>query len=59
MTAQIEPFRIETPQAGLDDPNPVAGRLPGLGWSRGVPLDYLRDSAVRWWASTGESRRRC
>jgi epoxide hydrolase len=54
MTAQIEPFRIDTPQAGLDDLRDRLARtrwpdeLPGLGWSRGVPLDYLRDLAEYW-----------
>ncbi len=50
----IQPFTIAIPQADLDDlheriahtrwPN----QLPGLGWSRGVPLDYLKDLAKYW-----------
>jgi epoxide hydrolase len=52
--AEIRPFRIEIPQARLEDlhdrladarwPDP----LPGIGWERGVPLDYLRDLAEHW-----------
>jgi pimeloyl-ACP methyl ester carboxylesterase len=50
----IRPFRIEIPQADLDDlherlthvrwPN----ELPGVDWSRGVPLDYLKNLAGYW-----------
>ena len=50
----IQPFTIAIPQADLDDlheriahtrwPN----QLPGIGWSRGVPLDYLKDLAEYW-----------
>jgi pimeloyl-ACP methyl ester carboxylesterase len=52
--AEIRPFRIEVPQADLDD---LADRLrrtrwptelPGVGWSRGVPLGYLRELAAYW-----------
>jgi pimeloyl-ACP methyl ester carboxylesterase len=51
---EIRPFRIETPQADLDDLRDRLHRtrwpreLPGLGWSRGVPLDYLRGLATYW-----------
>jgi pimeloyl-ACP methyl ester carboxylesterase len=50
----IRPFRIEVPQADLDD---LADRLartrwpdepPGAGWSRGVPLGYLEQLAAYW-----------
>ncbi|MFI6905754.1 epoxide hydrolase family protein [Nonomuraea sp. NPDC050394] len=50
----IRPFRIEIPQARLDD---LAARLaatrwpdelPGVGWSRGVPVEYLRELAGYW-----------
>ncbi|HVW43073.1 MAG TPA: epoxide hydrolase [Amycolatopsis sp.] len=53
MTA-ITPFRIDIPQAQLDD---LATRLdltrwpdelPGVGWSYGVPLDYLKELARYW-----------
>ena len=50
----IRPFRVAIPQTDLDD---LAERLartrwpgepPGLGWSRGVPLAYLRELAGYW-----------
>ena len=53
-TAEIRPFRIETPQAALDDLRERLARtrfpdeIPGVGWSRGVPLDYLRNLAKYW-----------
>ncbi|MGE0539664.1 MAG: epoxide hydrolase family protein [Dehalococcoidia bacterium] len=53
-TTDIRPFRIEIPQTDLDDlKDRLArtrwpGELPGVGWSRGVPLDYLRDLAEYW-----------
>ena len=51
----IRPFRIEIPQADLDDlkrrlaTTRWPGEIPGQGWSRGVPLDYLKRTA-RYWA---------
>ena len=53
-THEIEEFQIHIPQADLDD---LAGRLagtrwpdslPGAGWERGVPADYLRELAEYW-----------
>jgi pimeloyl-ACP methyl ester carboxylesterase len=50
----IRPFRIEIPQADVDDLRERLGRtrwpreLSGLGWSRGVPLDHLRALAEHW-----------
>ncbi|WP_028564082.1 epoxide hydrolase family protein [Salinispora tropica] len=50
----MRPFRIHVPQADLDDLSRrlAATRwpteLPGIGWERGVPLDYLRDLADYW-----------
>ena len=50
----IRPFRIDIPQADLDD---LLGRLartrwpdqpPGTGWTRGVPLGYLKELAAYW-----------
>jgi pimeloyl-ACP methyl ester carboxylesterase len=47
----VEEFRIDIPQADLDDLTARLARtrrpaeLPGAGWSRGVPLDHLRDLA--------------
>jgi epoxide hydrolase len=51
---QIRPFRIEIPQADLDDLKQRLLRTrwphqsPGIGWSRGVPLDYLKGLAAYW-----------
>jgi pimeloyl-ACP methyl ester carboxylesterase len=51
---EIRPFRIAIPQDDLDD---LADRLhrsrwpdelPGVGWSRGVPLAYLQQLAAYW-----------
>jgi pimeloyl-ACP methyl ester carboxylesterase len=53
-TAEIRPFRIEVPQADLDDLRDRLdrtrwpGEVPGIGWTRGVPLDYLKDLADYW-----------
>jgi epoxide hydrolase len=53
-TAEIRPFRIEVPQADLDDLRDRLDRtrwpaeVPGIGWTRGVPLDYLKDLADYW-----------
>jgi pimeloyl-ACP methyl ester carboxylesterase len=50
----IQPFTIAIPQADLDDLRERLARtrwpsqLPGVGWSRGVPLDYLKDLAEYW-----------
>lgn len=50
----IRPFRIDVPQTALDD---LAERLdrtrwtpevPGAGWSRGVPVEYLQGLVERW-----------
>jgi epoxide hydrolase len=54
MSDGIRPFRIEIPQADLDylhDRLANArwpGELPGVGWDRGVPLDYLKELAGYW-----------
>jgi epoxide hydrolase len=53
-TTGIRPFRIAIPQADLDDLIERLARTrwpdepPGIGWSRGVPLDYLRELAAYW-----------
>src|ERR671915_339021 len=53
-TAEIRPFRIEVPEDALDDLRERLARtrfpdeIPGVGWSRGVPLDYLKDLAQYW-----------
>jgi pimeloyl-ACP methyl ester carboxylesterase len=50
----IRPFRIDIPQAQLDDLNARLANarwpdeLPGVGWNRGVPLEYLQDLAEYW-----------
>ena len=51
---EVRPFRIDVPQEDLDD---LGNRLsltrwpdemPGVGWDRGVPLDYLKGLAGYW-----------
>ncbi|MFB9274482.1 epoxide hydrolase family protein [Cohnella cellulosilytica] len=50
----IRPYRIETPQAALDDlGNRLAlarwpDELPGMGWDYGVPLDFAKEMADYW-----------
>ncbi|MGH2543063.1 MAG: epoxide hydrolase family protein [Ardenticatenaceae bacterium] len=50
----IRPFRIEIPQADLDDLRDRLARtrwsdeLPGVGWSRGVPLSYIKELTAYW-----------
>jgi pimeloyl-ACP methyl ester carboxylesterase len=50
----IRPFRMEIPQADLDDLRDRLHRtrwpdeLPGVGWTRGVPLGYLQELAAYW-----------
>jgi pimeloyl-ACP methyl ester carboxylesterase len=52
--SDIETFRIEIPQADLDylhDRLSTArwpGEVPGAGWTRGMPLDDLRELADHW-----------
>jgi epoxide hydrolase len=52
--SDIQPFRIEISQADLDDLHRRLDtarwpdELPGVGWTRGVPLDYLRELAGYW-----------
>ncbi|MEV6560573.1 epoxide hydrolase family protein [Nocardia sp. NPDC051756] len=51
---EIRPFRIEIPQADLDDLRDRLARtrwiddLPGTGWERGVPTAYLKELAGYW-----------
>jgi hypothetical protein len=48
------PFRVEVPQADLDDLHDRLARtrwpdeLPDVGWSRGVPLGYLEELTEYW-----------
>ena len=50
----IEPFRLDTPESELDDLRQRLdlvrwpSELPGAGWSRGVPLDYLQELVGYW-----------
>jgi pimeloyl-ACP methyl ester carboxylesterase len=54
MSEDIRPFRIDIPQAALDDLHRRLDhtRWPeepaGLGWSYGIPVDYLRELAHYW-----------
>jgi pimeloyl-ACP methyl ester carboxylesterase len=53
--SEIRPFRIHIPQADVDDLRERLDRtrwgseIPGQGWTRGVPVGYLRELA-RYWA---------
>jgi epoxide hydrolase len=50
----MQPFRIDIPQADLDDlrrrleNTRWPSELPGVGWQRGVPLGYLQELAEYW-----------
>jgi pimeloyl-ACP methyl ester carboxylesterase len=52
--SRIKAFRIDIPQDDLDDLRQRLGRtrwpdeLPAVGWSYGVPLEYLRDLVHYW-----------
>jgi len=52
--AAIRPFRVDIPQADLDDLRDRLARtrwpdeLPGVGWTYGVPLAYMKELAVYW-----------
>jgi epoxide hydrolase len=52
--ASIRPYRIDVPQADIDDLRQRLTRtrwardLPGTGWERGVPAAYLRELAAYW-----------
>jgi pimeloyl-ACP methyl ester carboxylesterase len=51
---EIRPFQVAISQADLEDLTDRLGRtrwpdeLPGIGWSRGVPLGYLKELAAYW-----------
>jgi pimeloyl-ACP methyl ester carboxylesterase len=63
MTAEITPFRIDIPEAGLDDLRQRLSRTrwpepETVGdWSQGIPLAYIRDLCEYW--ATGYDWRRC
>ncbi|KUO07246.1 epoxide hydrolase family protein [Streptomyces sp. DSM 15324] len=50
----IRPFRIDIPQADLDDLRDRLGRvrlpdsIPGTGWEMGIPVDHLAELAEYW-----------
>ena len=52
--APISPFRVDVPQADLDDLRDRLARTrwpaaqPGAGWTWGVPLDYLQALVAYW-----------
>lgn len=52
--SSINPFKINIPQADLDDLQARLkhtrwpDELPGIGWSRGVPLAYLKELVEYW-----------
>ncbi|GAA1553722.1 epoxide hydrolase [Kribbella sancticallisti] len=51
---EFRPFRIDIPQADIDDLRSRltrtrwAAELPGSGWERGVPASYLKELADYW-----------
>ena len=51
---EVAPFRIDVPQADLDDLRDRLARtrwpdqLPGAGWDYGIPLEYVRGLASYW-----------
>ncbi len=51
---QIQPFTINIPQSALDDLHDRLARtrwpneVPGVGWSRGVALGYLKELVAYW-----------
>ena len=52
--SEIRPFRIDIPQAELDDLKARLAQtrwpdqLPGVGWDYGIPLDYVQKLAEYW-----------
>jgi pimeloyl-ACP methyl ester carboxylesterase len=50
----VQPFRVSIPQAEVEDLQERLARtrwpdeLPGVGWSRGVPLGHLKELAEYW-----------
>jgi pimeloyl-ACP methyl ester carboxylesterase len=51
---KIRPFRVDVPQADVDDLRERLARtrwpdeLPGAGWSYGIPLGYMKELAEYW-----------
>ncbi|GAB3562896.1 epoxide hydrolase [Amycolatopsis endophytica] len=52
--SDIRPFRLDIPQAQLDDLHARIDltrwpdQLPGVGWDYGIPLDYVRELTHYW-----------
>ncbi|HSJ59672.1 MAG TPA: epoxide hydrolase N-terminal domain-containing protein, partial [Jiangellaceae bacterium] len=52
--SELRDFRIAVPEHDLDDLRKRLSRarwpaeLPGVGWSRGVPVGYLKELAEYW-----------
>ena len=52
--AEVQPFRIDVPQAEIDDLRQRLAmtrwpdELPGVGWSYGAPLAYVKELAEHW-----------
>jgi epoxide hydrolase len=52
--SDVHPFRVEIPQADLDDLTERLARtrwpdaVPGVEWGYGVPLDYVRELVDHW-----------
>jgi microsomal epoxide hydrolase len=50
----MRPFRVDVPQDDLDElrrrlaATRWPGEVPGAGWDRGVPLEYLKELAEYW-----------
>ncbi|GHJ17426.1 epoxide hydrolase family protein [Micromonospora sp. AKA38] len=50
----MRPFRIEVPQSDLDDLHRRLDHtrwpdeMPGVGWDRGAPLEYVKELADHW-----------
>jgi epoxide hydrolase len=53
-SSELSPYRVEIPQADLDDLADRLARtrfpdeLPGVDWSYGVPMDYVRELVDYW-----------
>jgi epoxide hydrolase len=54
MSDDIHPFHIAIPDADVEDLRARLARtrrphaLPGVGWERGVPADYLEQLLAYW-----------
>ena len=52
--SEVVPFRLNVPQADLDDLAQRLARtrwpdeLPGIGWEHGIPLARVKELAERW-----------